>query len=195
MNRKWQTCAALFLLLILTLIGLAPAQDKERSRVVGLDQPEDEDDLNSELWEFARKTPYADALRYIQAAQQRSQAARTAEVTLPNGWRIAPAGTQVEVGRLPYEAVAFAGRLVVLNTGYYTKEPQEVSVVDVGSGQVVKTLRLNSLFPSAEVGPDGDLYVSGGFDQKIFRVNRNFDVAREYKVGGYAGGVAAVDAK
>src|SRR4051812_48124034 len=195
MNRQWKTCVALFLLVVLAFVSFAPAQEREKSGVAGLDQPEDEDDLNSELWEFAKKTPYADALRYVRAAQERSQAARTAEVTLPNGWKIAAAGTQVDVGRLPYEAIPFAGRLVVLNTGYYTKEPQEVSVVDVGSGQVVKTLRLNSLFPSAEVGPDGDLYVSGGFDQKIFRVNRNFDVAREYKVGGYAGGVAAVDAK
>src|SRR4051812_10696730 len=195
MNRQWKTCVALFLLVVLAFVSFAPAQEREKSGVAGLDQPEDEDDLNSELWEFAKKTPYADALRYVRAAQERSQAARTAEVTLPNGWKIAPAGTQIEVGRLPYEAIPFAGRLVVLNTGYYTREPQEVSVVDVASGQVVKTVRLNSLFPSATVGLDGDLYISGGFNQKVFRLDRSFNVAREYKLAGYVGGLAALDAK
>ncbi len=195
MNRKLQVFAVIFLLSFITLINLAPAQERKESRVVGLDEPEDEEDLNSELWEFAKKTPYADALRYIRAAQQQSQATRMAEAVLPNGWKLAPAGAQIEVGRLPYEAIPFAGRLVVLNTGYYTKEPQEVSVVDVASSRVVKTIRLNSLFPSAVVGQDGDLYISGGFDQKVFRLDRNFNVAREYKLTGYVGGLAAVDAR
>lgn len=196
MNRQWSVIASVCLFIVITLsISLAPAQDRREQRIVDVDQAEDEEDLNRELWEFARKTSYSEALRYVAAAQQRSQAARSAEVVLPNGWKIAPAGTQVEVGRLPYEAIPFAGRLVVLNNGYYTKEPQEVSVVDVASGQVVKTLRIQSLFPSAEVGMDGDLYISGGFDQKVYHVDRNFNVAREYKVAGYAGGLAAVDAK
>jgi YVTN family beta-propeller protein len=195
MHRKSQTFAAIFLLTIIAFISLAPAQDKDRSRIVGLYQPEDEEDLNEELWEFAKKTPYEDALSYIKASQQSSQATRISEAALPNGWKIAPAGTQLEVGRLPYEAIPFAGRLVILNTGYYTKEPQEVSVVDIGANQVVKTIRLNSLFPCAVVGPGSDLYISGGYDQKVFRLDRNFNVAREYKLTGYVGGLAAVDAQ
>src|ERR1043165_440692 len=147
MNRKLHILFPISLIIFIALISLAPAQDRKESRIVGLDNPEDEEDLNSELWEFAKKTPYADALRYIRAAQQQSQATRMAEAALPNGWKIAPAGAQIEVGRLPYEAIPFAGRLVILNTGYYSREPQEVSVVDVASSQVVKTLRLNSLFP------------------------------------------------
>ncbi|HYJ45955.1 MAG TPA: hypothetical protein VEV81_05015, partial [Pyrinomonadaceae bacterium] len=184
----------LSLLLVLTIAGPTPAQSKKDSRVLDFDRAEDEEDLNRELWEFAKQSSYDEALRYVSAAQQQSQAARTSEVILPNGWKIAPAGAQVEVGRLPYEAVPFAGRLVVLNTGYYTREPQEVSVVDTGSGQVVKTLRLQSLFPSAEVGLDGDLYISGGFDQKVYRIDRNFALKREYQLKGYAGGLAVVDA-
>lgn len=194
MNRRLSALVS-FLLLIIIASSFALAQEKREERIVDVDRAEDEEDLNRELWEFARKTSYTEALRYVAAAQQRSQAVRSAEVTLPTGWKIAPAGTQVEVGRLPYEAIPFAGRLVVLNNGYYTREPQEVSVVDVASGQVVKTLRLQSLFPSAEVGMDNDLYISGGFDQKVYRIDRNFNVAREYKVEGYAGGLAAVDAK
>jgi YVTN family beta-propeller protein len=167
--------------------------DKQRK----VDDPDDEEDLNRELWESAQKTPYSSILPYVTAAQRASLATQTNEVGLPTGWRIAPVGTQVEVGRLPYEAIEFAGRLVVLDTGYYNKnakETQEVSIVDTGSGQVVDTLKPNSLFPSAQIGLDGDLYLSGGFDQKLFRYDHDFKLVREYPVGGFAGGLAALDA-
>jgi YVTN family beta-propeller protein len=195
MNRKPATLTVtvitVFLLIVFTIGTSAQDQSKQRD----FDRPDEAEDLNRELWEFARETPYADILPYVAAAQRESRTKQTSEVELPNGWRIAPAGTQVEVGRLPYEAVFFAGRLVVLDTGYYYKEPQEVSIVDIEAGQVVKTLRLSSLFPSAVVGLDGDLYVSGGFDQKVFRLSRRFEVVREYAVGGFTGGLAAIDAQ
>jgi hypothetical protein len=194
MNRKCATVIARLLAiisLIILLAGLAVAQ--ERQRVA--DDPDDEEDLNRELWEMSSRTSYKKILKYVSEAQSKSRATARAEVELPTGWRIAPAGTQVEVGHLPYEAVFFAGRLVVLNNGYYYKEPHDVSIVDPSSAQVVKTLKLNSLFPSAQIGLDGDLYISGGFDEKVFRVNREFNVVREYKVGGYGGGLAALDAK
>ncbi|HVF45313.1 MAG TPA: alkaline phosphatase family protein [Pyrinomonadaceae bacterium] len=185
-------------------------RDGREERADFFDRAEDEEDLNRELWEYVKGTPYESALSYVSAAQARSQAARVAEAALPTGWKIAPAGRQVELGRLPYEAVPFAGRLVVLNNGYYSGAAQEISVVDTASGQVVKTLRPKyvppekpglpsaapgSLFPSAAVGPGGDLYVSGGFDSKVLRINRQFEIAREYAVAGYAAGLAAVDDK
>jgi YVTN family beta-propeller protein len=193
--------------ILLALCPHAPrvtAQDSRReARADNFDRAEDEDDLNQELWEYVKGTPYEGALRYVAAAQASATRAREEVAELPSGWRIAPAGRQVEVGRLPYEAVPFGGRLVVLNAGYYTGEAQEISVVDTASGQVVKTLRPprpkpaagapGSLFPAADVGADGDLYVSGGFDEKVFRVNRQFEIAREYKVAGFAAGLAAVD--
>lgn len=174
------------------------AQDDDEmddKRAEFFDRAEDEEDLNRELWEYVKGTPYAGALTYVAQAQARAQAARVAEAVLPTGWKLAPAGRQVELGRLPYEAVPFAGRLVVLNTGYYTREPQEVSVVEPISGRVEKTLRINSLFPSAAVGPGHDLYLSGGFDSKVYRIDRQFNVAREYAVAGYVAGVAALDDK
>lgn len=195
MNRKLSALALSFLLIIPFFQSTLLAQERSKSRIVDVDRAEDEEDLNRELWEFAKKTSYDEALRYVASAQTQAQAARSAEVALPTGWKLTPAGTQVEVGRLPFEAIPFAGRLVVLDTGYYTKEPQEVSVVDVNSGQVVKTLKIQSLFPSAEVGADGDLYISGGFDQKVYRIDHSFNIAREYTVSGYAGGLASVDAK
>jgi YVTN family beta-propeller protein len=177
------------LLCILTMVVFMTTALAQRR----VDDPDDQEDLNRELWEFARGTPYDSILSYVKEAQRASRATQTAEVELPNGWRIKPAGTQVEVGRLPYEMVEFAGKLVVLNTGYYYQEPQEVSIVDPQTAQVIKTLRINSLFPSATVALDGDLYISGGFDQKVYRVDKNFEIIREYKVGGFVGGLAPVD--
>jgi YVTN family beta-propeller protein len=185
-NRLANSLISIFMLLI--FITGAVAQRR-------VDDPDDQEDLNRELWEMAKHTPYESILSYLKEAQRASLATQTAEVELPNGWRIKPAGTQVEVGRLPYEMVEFAGKLVVLNTGYYYQEPQEVSIVDPQTAQVIKTLRFNSLFPSATVAGDGDLYISGGFDQKVYRVDKNFDIVREYKVGGFVGGLASVDAQ
>ena len=111
--------------IVFGLVGfvMVAAQQPQRR----LDDPDDEEALNRELWEFARKTPYEDILPYVAASQRASLPKQTATIELPNGWRIAPAGKQVDVGRLPYEAVLFAGRLVVLNTGYYyPKETEEI---------------------------------------------------------------------
>ncbi|MDX6694581.1 MAG: hypothetical protein QOF02_2184 [Blastocatellia bacterium] len=181
------------LILLLGVAAIVPAQSRVAARNDAPDQPGEEENLNRELWEYFKKTPYKAAVRYSVKAQQASRAASSTDILLPNGWRLAPAGAQVEVGRFPYEAVAYAGHVVVLNTGYYRDEPQEVSVVNTESGRVVKTLRLNSLFPSAQVGVDGDLYISGGYDRKVYRVNQFFEIVRDYSVGGYAAGLAAID--
>jgi YVTN family beta-propeller protein len=168
---------------------LTQKQQQQSSRELAPDQPGEEEDLNRELWEFVRRSPYPGTVK------KQPEAGKVATQTLPNGWKLAPAGKQVEVGRLPYEAIPYAGNLVVLNTGWYGNEPQEVSVVDPKRGQVVKTLRFNSLFPSAKVGQDSDLYISGGFDQKVYRLNRDLNTVREYPVNGYAAGIAPVDAE
>ena len=157
------------------------------------DEAGKEETLNRELWEKVKKTPYENALRHVAKAKRNAPPIST-RATLPNGWQIAPAGEQTEVGRLPFEAVAFGGQTVVLNTGYYNKEPQEVSVVNPNTRQVVKILHLRGLYPSAAVGFDKDLYISGGISQKVFRFNRDFEEAREYAVGGYVAGLTAIDA-
>ncbi|MDQ2856673.1 MAG: bifunctional YncE family protein/alkaline phosphatase family protein [Acidobacteriota bacterium] len=167
------------------------AQQRERR----VDDPDEQEDLNRELWEFGSRTKYEIILPYVALAQQQSRETVKAEVELPNGWRIAPAGAQVPVGHLPFEAILFNGKLVVLNTGYYYQEPSTVSIVDPQTAQVIKTVKINSLFPSAQLGLDGDLYISGGFDEKVVRLDKEFKVVREYKIGGYGGGIAALDAQ
>src|SRR5262249_60517550 len=96
-------------LLLLWLGQTALAQSRSIQRDLGPDQPGDEEDLNRELWEYIKKTPYERALRYVARAQQAARSKASPSVALPNGWRIAPAGTQVELGRFPGEAGAYGG--------------------------------------------------------------------------------------
>src|SRR5205814_9469272 len=93
----------LFFSISIALILSAPVLSQRR-----VDDPDDQEDLNRELWEFAKHSPYESIQSYIKDAQRASRATQAAEVELPTGWRITPAGTQVEVGRLPYEMVQFA---------------------------------------------------------------------------------------
>ena len=194
----------LILILILLVAGLIETSSAQlsgqsaknkRERLRRLDDPDEEESLNRQLWEFARHTRYHNILPYVASQQRQFKANQHAEVELPNGWQIAPAGRQIEVGRLPYEVVSFAGKLVVLNTGYYRKEPQEISIIDPVAGTIENTLKVNSLFPSAIVGLDNGLYISGGFSQKILRLDNQFTVRREYSVAGFAGGLAAIDSQ
>jgi YVTN family beta-propeller protein len=158
------------------------------------DDPADEERLNRELWESIKKTPYA-AVKERVARAQRTANKVSAELPLPNGWKLAPAGASVGVGRFPYEAIAYAGHIVVLNTGYYTgQDKPEISIVDPATNTVVRTLHVDSLFPSAQIGADGDLYLSGGVGMQIVRINSRFEIVRTYTVGGYTGGLAALDA-
>jgi len=153
------------------------------------DEPGQDSVLNHQLWEFAGRGPYPD--RYL--ARRHEEARPDSSLPLPDGWRLAPDGAQVPVGKLPFAAVWYRGRVVVLDAGYYGSRGQEISVVDPDSARVVSSLRVPSLFPSAARGPGGGLYVSGGFSRKIFRVDSAFHLARQYAVGGYASGVAALD--
>ncbi|MFN2531039.1 MAG: bifunctional YncE family protein/alkaline phosphatase family protein [Pyrinomonadaceae bacterium] len=188
MKNKLKLLPAVLCILLTAHVSFGQVDLKPRD----FDQADEEENLNRQLWEFARSTPYDEMREYVKSAQRAAQRTQSREIELPNGWRILPGGRQVEVGHLPYEAIVFADRLVVLNTGYYFKEPQEVSVVNIHTAQVEKTFKINSLFPSAVIGPDGDLYISGGYDQKIYRINRKFTVVREYAVQGFAGGVAQI---
>ena len=163
------------------------------------------DDLSRQLW-AARPRPltgpalgYDAAVRYARRAQRRTAAradssVRAGAAELPTGWAIAPAGAQIATGRLPFEAVAFAGRVVVLNTGYYPGEPQPLTIIDPRRGApAVRSVPLGALYPAARVGGDGALYVSGGDDRAVWRLDTAF-VSRKLPVGGYAAGLAPLDA-
>jgi len=54
MNRQLAVITGLFSLLSIIILVTAVANGQERQRRV--DDPEDQEDLNRELWEFAKKT-------------------------------------------------------------------------------------------------------------------------------------------
>ena len=159
------------------------------------DDPEEMEDLTRELWKFARGKGYDRAVRRANASAAKF-ATQTPQLRLPTGWVLAPAGAQVELGRMPYEAVSFGGRVVVLNNGYYPQglEDPEISIVDAAGPRVIRTLRVASLYPSAAASPNGNLYVSGGSSDSVFQIDRQFQVTRSFDVGAYVGPVAAIDA-
>lgn len=161
------------------------------------DEAGSEETLNAQLWEYMKRTPYSRAKIYLAALGHgaRDHGAAPAENELPTGWTLAPVGTQVEAGRLPCEAVPYAGGLVVLNNGYYGTggDSPEVTVLDP-LGTVSRTLQFPSLFPSAIVCADGDLYISGGISKQIYRLNSKFETVKTYTVDGYVGGLTAIDA-
>jgi len=199
-GRKIGSASVVVLTILAFSVGYARAQDD-----MEFDEPGSEQILNRQLWEYAKGTPYSSAEAYVANAQAKSRAMMSEEMELPTGWKIHPAGKQIQVGHLPYEAVIYNGKLVVLNTGYYsgysaitmedTIAPQEISVVDPESGSVEQTIRLSCIFPDAVTGSDGNLYVSGGFDSTIDRFDKNLKLSRRYKVSGYTSGLARVDAK
>lgn len=162
--------------------------------VPGLDVPGQEQKLNQQLWRFAKNTEYdSKTQQVVEEKQALSKTKLSMEVTLPNGWRMAPAGKQLELGRYPMVVVPFAGKLVVLNNGYYVETKPEISICDQEGTKVEKTLLVSSLFPCARVGLDSDLYVSGGYDQTIHRYNHSFDNWKTYNLNGFVAGIAPID--
>ena len=189
-------------LFVLSFSASVCAQDKDEME---FDEAGSDQILNRQLWEYAKGTTYESVQAYAARAQEKSRTMMHDEMELPTGWRIHPAGKQVRVGHLPYEAIIYNGKLVVLNTGYYsgysyliqedTVAPQGISVVNPESGEIEGTVKLSCIFPSAVVGEDGNLYVSGGFDSTVHKIDKKFEPVGEYKVAGYTSGLAPVDSQ
>jgi DNA-binding beta-propeller fold protein YncE len=89
---------------------------------------------------------------------------------LPNGWRIAPAGTHLPVGDLPLAmALHPDGRhLVITNNGW---SKPSLRVVDLALRQVVQVLPLENAWLGLAWRPDGGrLYSSGAADNSVLEL-------------------------
>jgi hypothetical protein len=172
--------------------GMDRGMDRSTDRSHDFDRPGDEEDLNREIWQLSGRKNYGQVVAKLRRDKKRF--AVDPVLPLPNGWRLAPAGHQIGVGRLPYEALIYQGRLVVINSGYTGKDPQTLSVLQRGTGRLEQTIPLQNLYPSGAAGLDGDLYLSGGFGRDILRLDRTFQLRRRYPIGGYGGPIAALDA-
>src|SRR5581483_3816608 len=171
--KKMGLCLGMLFLLHSPLLAL------DNDDTPGLDVPGQEQKLNAELWRFAKNTSYEAVQKDLEKDHEDSHKALPMEMRLPNGWRMAPAGSQIELGRYPMVVTPFAGKLVVLNNGYYVETNPEISVVKADGTQVLKTLTTPSLFPCARVSPDGHLYVSGGYDQTVRGYDGDFQETRD----------------
>ena len=187
--KKMGLCLGMLFLLHSPLLAL------DNDDTPGLDVPGQEQKLNAELWRFAKNTSYEAVQKDLEKDHEDSHKALPMEMRLPNGWRMAPAGSQIELGRYPMVVTPFAGKLVVLNNGYYVETNPEISVVKADGTQVLKTLTTPSLFPCARVSPDGHLYVSGGYDQTVRGYDGDFQETRDFNLNGFTSGLAVLDKK
>jgi len=188
-----------FVLLLLCSVGLTAGRCQPPAKTIDVDDAADEERLNREIWETMKGLPFSAVKVHLEslAHSQRDTRQPAAIAPLPTGWRLSPAGVQVPVGRLPYTAIPFNGKIIVVNAGYYTagtptKSKPEVSVVDAQSGRVTATLTFGALFPSVQV-MGGDLFISGGIDQQVYRLDKNLTQIAAYRVPGYAGALAPLD--
>jgi hypothetical protein len=86
----------------------------------------------------------------------------TGAITLPNGWRITPAGKHVKLpGDLPMKMqVLPASRLLVLTAGYHD---HSLNVIDTKTQEVTATLDVIKSWDGMAFDPAGGIvYLSGG---------------------------------
>jgi DNA-binding beta-propeller fold protein YncE len=85
---------------------------------------------------------------------------------LPTGWRIKPAGTQVETGSFPLgSALSPDGKfLLVTNAG----SPSSVSVIRTDTLAQVGRTPVPEAWQGIAFAPDGKVYVSGGAQNSVF---------------------------
>jgi hypothetical protein len=87
----------------------------------------------------------------------------TGAVTLPNGWRVTPAGTHIQLpGDLPMKMQVLAGgSQLLVNTGGY--HDHSLSVIDTASRKISTTLDVIKTWDGMAFDPSsGVVYLSGG---------------------------------
>ncbi|MBK7257669.1 MAG: bifunctional YncE family protein/alkaline phosphatase family protein [Ignavibacteriae bacterium] len=99
----------------------------------------------------------------------------TARITLPNGWSLTPAGTQLTLGDLPLNCAISHGKtlLAVTNNG---QSRHSLQLVNLKAGRIVATVPIPKAWFGLAFGDDDrTLYASGGNDNWILR----YDVGKD----------------
>lgn len=106
----------------------------------------------------------------------------TGAITLPNGWRITPAGSHIKLpGDLPMKMLVTPnGQLLVLTAGYHD---HSLNVIDVHSRELVASLDVVKAWDGMAFDPaSGTVYLSGGghakrgFSEAIARLGLSSDM-------------------
>ncbi len=91
-----------------------------------------------------------------------------AQVLLPNGWSLAPAGTQIPMGDFPVNAALSpdGAFIAVLHAGY---GDHEIRIVSTSNSKVVSSASLAQTFYGIGFSKDGKhVWASGGEDERIY---------------------------
>ena len=91
------------------------------------------------------------------------------QVTLPNGWKLSPAGRSFPLGDLPLNIlVSASGRyMAVTNNGH---SEQQIQLIDTKSERVIDSVIIRKAwYGLAFTSDDRFLYVSGGHDNRILK--------------------------
>ena len=91
------------------------------------------------------------------------------QVTLPNGWKLSPAGRSFPLGDLPLNIlVSASGRyMAVTNNGH---SEQQIQLIDTKSEKVIDSVVIRKAwYGLAFTSDDRFLYVSGGHDNRILK--------------------------
>jgi len=81
--------------------------------------------------------------------------------TLPNGWRISPAGQIIQTGDmvLDFTVSPDGAKIIALHAGY---NPHGLAVIDRATSRITQTVALDGAWMGMAWGTDSELYVSGG---------------------------------
>ncbi len=98
---------------------------------------------------------------------------------LNSGWRLEPAGKQIQLDTLPMSSVVTPdGKyMLVLNCGY---KPPSISVIDMASGSLKSTISVPDAWLGMTISPKGDrVYTSGGQRASIFEFSLEDGVLKQ----------------
>jgi YVTN family beta-propeller protein len=104
---------------------------------------------------------------------------------LPNGWRIAPAGSHLDAGDLPLAmALHPGGRYLAITNNGWSKP--SVRIVDLQQRQTIRKLALEHAFLGLAWHPDGErVFASGAADNSIAELrwrDRTLEIARTLRL-------------
>lgn len=90
---------------------------------------------------------------------------------LPNGWRLSPAGTHLDIGELPLNAdLSPDGKyLIVTNDGTWN---HSISVIDIQQWKVTQTLRIPKAWLGLRFFDGGKRFVASGGNDNCLRIYR-----------------------
>ena len=117
-------------------------------------------------------------------------ATRAGTVVLPNGWSLKPAGRQVRLGDLPVQIAVHPTEpvLAILHAGY---GEHEVVTASATTGKIIARVSLPASFSGLIWSHDGkQLFVGGGFDDKIYRFDCGDGLLSNKTVLSYTNGAA-----